>query len=297
MSKLGDKIIKAISNKGKNLEGEMSFFDHLETLRWHLIRSALAIVLFAIFAFIFYNNIFDGIVMAPAHNDFWTYRMMCDFGHWIHGIIPWFKAEDFCVQKIVVNLINTELAGQFTLQINSSIMIGLTLGIPYILFELWKFIKPALHEKERKSARGFVFYSSILFALGVMFGYYVVTPLAVKFLASYTVSAAIQNLFSIDSYISTVTTLTLASGVAFQLPIVVAILANLGILTPKFMRDKRRYAIVIILILAAFITPTPDALTMLVVAMPLLLLYELSIRVAAIAEKRRNKRNADIMVS
>src|SRR5579872_3928938 len=221
MSKLGDKIIKAISNKGKNLEGGMSFFDHLETLRWHLIRSALAIVLFAIFAFIFYNDIFDGIVMAPAHNTFWTYRMMCDFGHWIHGIIPWFKAEDFCVQKIVVNLINTELAGQFTLQINSSIMIGLTLGIPYILFELWKFIKPALHEKERKSARGFVFYSSILFALGVMFGYYVVTPLAVKFLASYTVSAAIQNLFSIDSYISTVTTLTLASGVAFQLPIVV----------------------------------------------------------------------------
>ncbi len=133
--------------------------------------------------------------------------------------------------------------------------------------------------------------------LGVCFGYYVVTPLAVKFLVGYTVSASIVNMFSIDSYVSIVTTLTLASGIAFQLPILVGILANLGILTPKFMRDKRRYAIVIILILAAFITPTPDALTMLVVAMPLLLLYEVSIRVAVVAERRRNKRNADIMVS
>ena len=297
MSKIGDKIIKAISNKGKNLEGEMSFFDHLETLRWHLIRSALAIVLFAIVAFVFYREIFDGIVMAPAHTNFWTYRMMCNIGGFLQSLTSWFDAKSFCVKDIKLNLLNTELAGQFTLQINSSIMIGITLGIPYILFELWKFIKPALHEKERRSASGFVFYSSILFALGVMFGYYVVTPLAVKFLVSYTVSDSIQNLFSIDSYISTVTTLTLASGVAFQLPILVAILSNLGILTPKFMRDKRRYAIVIILILAAFITPTPDALTMLVVAAPLLLLYELSIRVAVIAEKRRNKRNADIMVS
>ena len=298
MSKLGDKIIKAISNKGKNLEGEMSFFDHLETLRWHLIRSALAIVVFAIFAFTYYTEIFDGIVMAPTKKTFFTYRMMCDFGHWIHGLISAIDAEGFCVKNdIKVNLLNTEVAGQFTLQINSAIVIGITLGIPYILWELWKFIKPALHEKERRSASGFVFYSSMLFALGVCFGYYVVTPLAVKFLVGYTVSAAIVNMFSIDSYVSIVTTLTLASGIAFQLPILVGILANLGILTPKFMRDKRRYAIVIILILAAFITPTPDALTMLVVAAPLLLLYEVSIRVAVVAEKRRNKRNADIMVS
>ncbi|MFI5160840.1 MAG: twin-arginine translocase subunit TatC [Sphingobacteriales bacterium] len=296
MSRIGDKIIGAISNKGKNLEGEMSFFDHLETLRWHLIRSALAIVLIAIIAFAFYHEIWDGIVMAPAHPEFWTYRMMGKLGDFLHSVIPWIGAEGFHVGDIKLSLLNTELAGQFTLQINSSIMIGLTLGIPYVLYELWRFIKPALHEKERKSARGFVFYSSLLFALGVMFGYYVVTPLAVKFLAGYKVSDSIQNLFSIDSYVSTVTTLTLASGVAFQLPILVGILANLGILTPKFMRDKRRYAIVLILILAAFITPTPDALTMLVVAAPLLLLYELSIRVAVVAQKRRNRRNADIMV-
>ena len=295
MSKLGDKIINAIRDKGEQNEGEMSFFQHLEALRWHLIRSAFAIVIFAILAFIYYDEIFDGIIMAPTHTSFFTYRMMCNVGHFLQNLTPWFEAKSFCVEKITVNLINTELAGQFTLQINSAMVIGLTLGIPYILFELWKFIRPALHERERKSASGFVFYSSFLFALGVMFGYYVVTPLAIKFLAGYVVSPTITNMFTTDSYISTVTTLTLASGVGFQLPIVVYILANIGILTPKFMRDKRRYAIVIILIIAAIITPTPDALTMVVVAMPLLVLYEVSIKVAAVVAKRRQKRDDELM--
>ena len=297
MSKIGDKIIKAIGDKGKNLEGEMSFFEHLEALRWHLIRAAAVILLFTIFAFAWYDKIFDGIVMAPAHPSFFTYRMMCDFGAFLEHLNSYFVAKNFCVGKINVSLINTELAGQFTLQINSSIMIGLTLGIPYILWEIWRFIRPALHDRERKAASGFVFYSSFLFVLGVLFGYFIVTPLSIRFLASYTVSDTIQNLFSIDSYISTVTTLTLASGVAFQLPIVVYILANIGILTPKFMREKRRYAIIIILILAAFITPTPDALTMLVVAFPLFLLYELSIRVADVVAKKRKKRNEELMES
>jgi len=268
----------------------MSFFEHLEALRWHLIRSAFAIVLFAIFAFAYYTEIFDGIVMAPTKKTFFTYRMMCNFGGWIHGLIPAISAEGFCVTKdIKVNLLNTEVAGQFTLQINSAIVIGITLGIPYILWELWKFVKPALHQKERSSASGFVFYSSALFALGVCFGYYVVTPLAVKFLVGYTVSTSIVNMFSIDSYVSIVTMLTLASGIAFQLPILVYILARIGILTPQFMRRTRRYAVIIILILAAFITPTPDAMTMCVVALPLLLLYEVSILVAAAVQKRKAK--------
>ena len=282
-------------NKGKTLEGEMSFFEHLEALRWHLIRSALAIVVFAIFAFIYYDTIFNGLIMAPTHEDFWTYRQMCAFGHWLHSIISWFAAEDFCVKTVKVNLINTELAGQFTLQFNSAIIIGLTLGVPYILWEVWKFIKPALHEKERKSASGFVFYSSMLFALGVSFGYFVVTPLAVKFFVNYIVSTSITNMISTDSYISTVTTLTLASGLGFQLPILVYILANIGILTPKFMRRTRRYAVVLILIIAALITPTPDALTMCVVAVPLMLLYEISILVAAKVERRKAKKEQALM--
>ncbi len=266
----------------------MSFFEHLEALRWHLIRASLAIVVFAVVAFSNYRFIFDHIIMAPTHTDFWAYRMMCDMGEIFQSLIPaWFSAKDFCVQSIHVNLLNTEMAGQFTLQINSSLMIGLVLGIPYLFWELWRFIKPALHEKERKAASGFVAYASFLFILGVMFGYFIITPLSIRFLAGYEVSAAITNWFDIDSYISSVATLTLATGVVFQLPILVYIVASLGFLTPKLMRSSRRYAIVIILIIAAVVTPTPDALTMTVVAIPLFVLFELSIVVAGVVERRR----------
>ncbi|MGZ3872444.1 MAG: twin-arginine translocase subunit TatC [Mucilaginibacter sp.] len=288
MANIGSKLIKAIKDKGNELEGEMSFFEHLEALRWHLIRAAVAIVIFAVLAFTYYNEIFEDIIMAPTHTSFWAYRMMCDMGEVFQKLLPsMFSAKDFCVESIKVKLINTEMAGQFTLKINSSLMIGLVLGIPYLFWELWRFIKPALHEKERKAASGFVFYASLLFIAGVMFGYYIITPLSIRFLAGYTVSDTIENLFSIDSYISSVSTLTLATGVVFQLPILVYIVASLGFLTPKLMRSSRRYAIVIILIIAAIVTPTPDALTMTVVAVPLLFLYELSIIVAGVVERRR----------
>jgi len=285
MSKTSDKIIKAIKDKGQNLEGEMSFFDHLEALRWHLIRSALAIVVFTILAFSFFSWIYNNIIMAPSKESFWTFRMMCDLGKILH--------RDMCPGKININLINTEMAGQFTLQIDSSLMIGLVLGIPYLLYEIWLFVKPALHEKEKKAASGFVFYASILFMCGVLFGYFVITPVSLNFLAGYTVSTSIQNLFSIDSYISSVSTLTIATGLVFELPILVYILANLGILTPKFMKESRRYAIVVILIVAAVVTPTPDMLTMTVVAIPLFLLYELSIGVAGAVQRRKKKREEE----
>jgi len=291
MANIGSKLIKAIKDKGNTLEGEMSFFEHLEALRWHLIRAALAVVIFAIAAYAYYDEIFEHVIMAPTHTSFWAYRMMCDMGEVFQGILPsLFDAKDFCVNSIHVNLINTEMAGQFTLKINSSLMIGLVLGIPYLFWELWRFIKPALHEKERKAATGFVFYASLLFILGVLFGYFIITPLSIRFLAGFIVSTSIQNLFDIDSYISSVSTLTLATGVVFQLPILVYIVSSLGFLTPKLMRSSRRYAIVIILIIAAVVTPTPDALTMTVVAIPLLFLYELSIFVAASVEKRRQKK-------
>ena len=271
------------------MESEMSFFGHLEALRWHLIRAAAFILVFAILAFVYFDDIFYSVIMAPTRDDFWTYRMMCSMGVHLHNLTSYFDAASFCVKNGKFKLINTELAGQFNLQLNSSIMIGLILGIPYLLFEIWRFIRPALHEKERRAASGFVFYSSFLFALGVMFGYYVITPLSVRFFASYTVSNSIENLFSTDSFISSETMLTLLAGLVFQLPIVVYILASLGILTPKFMRDKRRYAIIVVLILAAIITPSPDALTMMVVAMPLYVLYELSIWVAAFVQRRQNR--------
>ncbi|MDB5286832.1 MAG: preprotein translocase subunit TatC [Mucilaginibacter sp.] len=275
-----NKLIKAIKEKGQTMEAEMSFFDHLEALRWHLVRSAVAIVVFTAAAFYFYDFIFGTIIMGPSKPSFWTYRMLCNLGEWLHR-------DGFCINKINISLLNTDMAGQFTLQINSSLLIGITAGFPYLLWELWRFIKPALHEKERKAASGFVIYATFLFILGVMFGYYVITPESINFLSNYTVSSQIQNLFSVDSYMSSVATLTLATGVVFELPIVVYVLSSLGILNAKFMRETRRYAVVAILIIAAVVTPTPDMLTMTIVSIPLFILYEVGILVAAVVDKRR----------
>jgi sec-independent protein translocase protein TatC len=278
-----NKLIKAIKEKGQTMEAEMSFFDHLEALRWHLVRAAIAICIFTAGAFYFYDFIFDTVIMGPSKPSFWTYRMLCKLGDYLHR-------DGFCINKINISLLNTEMAGQFTLQINSALLIGITLGFPYLLWELWRFIRPALHEKERKAASGFVIYATFLFLIGVMFGYYVITPESINFLAGYTVSASIENKFSIDSYLSSVATLTLATGIVFELPILVYVLSSLGILTVKFMRDTRRYAVVVILIIAAVVTPTPDMMTMTVVSIPLFILYEVGILVAAVVEKRKKAR-------
>jgi len=278
-----NKLIKAIKEKGQTMEAEMSFFDHLEALRWHLVRAAIAIVIFTAGAFYFYDFIFDTIIMGPAKPSFWTYRMLCKLGDYLHR-------DGFCITKIPIKLMNSDMAGQFTLQINSALLIGITLGFPYLLWELWRFIRPALHEKERKAASGFVIYATFLFILGVMFGYYVITPESINFLAGYTVSSSITNWFSIDSYLSSVATLTLATGIVFELPILVYVLSSLGILTVKFMRETRRYAVVVILIVAAVVTPTPDMMTMTVVSIPLFILYEVGILVAAVVEKRKKAR-------
>ena len=277
-------IIKSVKERGKSVEAEMSFFDHLDVLRKHLIRSSLAIVVLTGVAFAYYDFIFDTIIMGPKKYTFWTYRMMCIIGDKFN------LGPDFCVSKdIPFNIINTEMAGQFTLQMNSSLLIGVVLGAPYLLFELWLFIKPALHDTERKSATGFTGYAVLLFMLGILFGYYVITPLSINFLANYTVSSIIQNQITIDSYLSSVATLTLGSGFVFELPIIIFILSKFGIITPKIMRNSRRYATVIILIIAAVVTPTPDILTMLTVSFPLFLLYELSIVVSGRVEKGKKK--------
>lgn len=280
-------LIQTIKDKGKTIDAEMSFFDHLEVLRWHLIRSAVAIVVFTTLAFAYYDWIFDTVIMGPKKPSFWTYRMMCDIGE------RFALGPDFCITSIPFKLINTELAGQFTLQLNSSLLIGLVAGVPYMLYEIWKFVKPGLTEVESKSASGFVFYASLLFATGVLFGYYIIAPLSVNFLANYNVSSEIDNTITIDSYLSSVATLTLGAGITFELPILVFILSKMGIMTPAFMRASRRYAIVIILIIAAVVTPTPDILTMLTVSFPLFLLYELSIGISARVERKRRKAELD----
>ncbi|MEE1884767.1 twin-arginine translocase subunit TatC [Pedobacter flavus] len=273
------------TQKRTTLEAEMSFFDHIDVLRKHLLRSLLVLIVFTVAALFFSEFIYEEIIMGPKHADFWTYRMMCLMVETWPNII----SSDFCVTKIPGEIINTQMAGQFTLQINSSIICGILFTIPYFLFEMWLFIKPALKINEKKSAQGFVFFSSALFFIGVLFGYYVISPLSINFLANFTVSPDIKNTFTIDSYLSTVATLTLGSGVIFQLPIVIYILSKLGIMTPKFMRSSRRYSTVLILIIAAVVTPTADVLTMLVVAAPLFLLYEISIYISAYIENKKNK--------
>ncbi|MCY4778124.1 twin-arginine translocase subunit TatC [Sphingobacterium sp. UT-1RO-CII-1] len=281
MSKSND-LIKAIKNKGKSLEAEMSFFDHLEVLRWHIIRSVIAIVIFAMLSFTFYDFVFNDIIMGPKNLDFWTYRMMCKVGDLL-------SLPGFCVDRIPFNIINTELAGQFMLKINSCLLMSLALGFPYLMFEIWLFVKPALTDIEKKSARGFVLYASILFAIGALFGYYVVVPLSVNFLANVSLSEEITNQITIDSYLSTIATLTLGCGIVFLLPILIFILSKLGLMTPAFMKASRRYAIVIILIIAAIITPTADVITLLTVSAPMFLLYELSIMVSANVHRKKEE--------
>ncbi|WP_353125527.1 twin-arginine translocase subunit TatC [Parapedobacter pyrenivorans] len=287
MGKLsGKKLIETIKNKGKSLEAEMSFFDHLEVLRWHLIRSAIAVAVFMVVAFSFYDFIFDTIIMGPKDANFWTYRMMCKIADWVN-------APDFCVTEVPGTIINTQMAGQFILQINSSLIIAVMMGVPYLLYEVWLFVKPALNDLERKSASGFVFYASLLFALGVLFGYFIVVPLAMNFLANYSISTDISNTITIDNYLSFVATLTLGCGIVFELPMIIYILSKLGIMTPQFMRKSRQYAVVVILLIAAIITPTPDIITMLTVSFPMFLLYELSIIVASRVHRKRMKTDLD----
>lgn len=276
-------LFDSLKRKGKNLEAEMSFFQHLEVLRWHLIRSCIAIVVFTGVAFSYYDFLFDTIILGPKNPSFWTYRMMCKLADKFN------LGDGYCIRDIHFNIINTDMAGQFTLQINSSLLAGVVLGFPYLLYELWRFIKPGLTDKERTSASGFVFYATLLFVLGILFGYFIIAPLSITFLANYTVSSIIQNQITIDSYLSSVATLTLGTGVVFELPILIFILSKLGIMTPRFMRSSRRYAMVIILIVAAVITPTPDILTMMTVAFPLFILYEISIVISARVERKREK--------
>ncbi|SEJ10993.1 sec-independent protein translocase protein TatC [Dyadobacter koreensis] len=259
---------------------EMSFIGHLEELRWHVIRAVGSILVFAIVAYIYIKEIYRYVILAPAKPDFWTYKMMCKLSEVVGYDDLCIKALDFKIQSIGVG-------DQFTMGLTSSIIVGLIFAFPYAFWEIWRFIKPGLKASERRSARGAVFYVTILFFSGVFFGYFVVTPLAINFLANYKLDESIANEFNISSYISTVATLTLACGIAFQLPIVVFVLSRVGVLTPGFMREYRKHAMIVILIVAAIITPSPDIYSQILVAIPLLMLYEISIFVSAKIEREK----------
>jgi sec-independent protein translocase protein TatC len=260
---------------------EMSFFDHLEELRWHIIRSIISILVFTIAAWIYQKEIFGGIIMAPTKATFWTNQMLCKLAV-MTGI------DGLCFKPAAFILQSREVSGQFMMAFSQSIMVGLMFAFPYFFWEIWRFIKPGLRVKEARAARGAVFWVSLLFFMGVLFGYYVVSPMAINFLASYQLDESIQNQFDINDYISLLSTMTLACGITFQLPMISFVLSQVGILTPTLMRENRRYAIVIILIIAALITPSPDAISQLLVTTPLLGLYEISIWVSARVKKRKD---------
>lgn len=268
-------------------EGEMSFLQHLEVLRWHLVRSISAIFIFAITAFVSKSFIFDTLLLGPKTGDFWTYRMLCraseKFG----------LSDLLCITDIPFELINISMAGQFTTHIVVSIIVGLIAAFPYVIFEIWRFIKPGLHKSERKYATGIVFYTSVLFMIGILFGYYIIAPLSVNFLGGYHVSDMVTNQIDLNSYFSTLATLVLASGIVFELPIFIYFLTKIGVVTPDSLRQYRKHAVVGVLILAAIITP-PDVSSQVLVFFPLMVLYELSIWVSALVLRNEEKANADI---
>jgi sec-independent protein translocase protein TatC len=265
----------------KDPNSEMHFLDHLEALRWHLVRSAIAIVVFAIAAFANKEILFDKIILGAKNPDFLTYRLMCYLGDRF-GI-------DMCIREVPFSLINLNLSGQFTTHIYVAFMAGFVMAFPYFLWELWSFIKPALKPQERRFSTGIVFFTSLLFMSGVAFGYFIISPLSINFLGSYQVSTMVANQISMDSFISTVTTLTLATGIVFELPVVIYFLSRIGIVTPLFLRQYRKHSMVGILILAAFITPSPDISSQILVALPLFLLYEIGIWVSVMVERNKEK--------
>ena len=228
-----------------NQNQEMSFLDHLEIFRWHLIRAAISILFFSVIAFVFKDIVFDLILLGPKNPDFLTYKLLCKISQYL-GL-----QDALCLTESPFVLMNISMSGQFATHIKTSFFAGVIVASPYVFWELWRFVAPALHPGENKMARGIVFFSSFLFLLGVFFGYYVIAPLSINFLGSYQVSAAVANQISLTSFISTVTTVSFANGVIFQLPILVYFLTKIGLLTPDFMRIYRKHAMVLILVLSA----------------------------------------------
>jgi len=266
-------------------EKEMSFLDHLEELRWHLIRSLAAVIVFTIVAFLSARWIFENIVFAPARPDFPTFKALCKLGNLLHY-------EGLCITDIPFQVQSRNMTGQFTMHIMASFILGFMIAFPYVAWEIWRFIKPGLQIKERKYSRGAVAAISILFFFGVMFGFYVIAPWMVYFLANYSISDMVVNEFDITSYVSTVVLLVFGSGLLFQLPVVIYFLTKIGIVTPKFLRTYRKHSIIIILIVAAIVTP-PDPLSQMLISIPLYLLFEISILISSSVAKRKAKEEAE----
>jgi sec-independent protein translocase protein TatC len=273
-----------MSEKSNNT-GEMSFLEHLEELRWHIVRSAVSILVFAVIAFIFSRFIFDYVLLAPKNPEFFTNRMLCRLAEILH-------TPHLCINSAPMKIQNIKMAGQFSADIMISLYTGLILSFPYIIWEFWRFIAPALYENERKYARGSVGWISVLFFIGALFGYYVVVPLTVHFFGGWQVSQEIANQIDLDSYFGTISFIPFATGIIFELPVLMIFLTKVGLITPSFMITYRKHAIIVLMLMAAVITP-PDIFSMTLVVMPLVILYEVSIILCKSTAKKQQQAMAN----
>lgn len=260
---------------------EMGFFEHIDELRKHIIRSAIAILVCAVVVFFNKSLLFDTILFGPMKVDFWTYQQMCKLSYWLTN------SDMYCVREMGFVLSNIDITGQFTQHLFISFVGGFVVSFPFVLWQLWSFIKPALSHKEITYARGFVFFSSMLFFMGILFGYFLLSPLSINFLGSYKVSELVSNEINLESYISFLATITFACGLIFEMPMLVYFLAKIGILSSTLMRKYRRYALIIILILSGILTPSPDMASQIMMALPLYGLFEVSILVAKKVEDNK----------
>lgn len=266
-------------------KAEMSFVDHLEVLRGHLFRSVIAIVVGGIVVAVYNDFFVKKVLMGPTHADFPTYAWMCKVGRYLN------LGEALCMGDVVVQMQNTSVSGQFSMWFTVVLIGGVIIAFPYIFFEFWRFIRPALTEKELGKTRGVIFWVSLLFFAGVAFGYFVIAPYTVNFFANFQLDENIENRWTITSYIDTLIPLILGTGLAFQLPLVMLFLSKIGIVTPDYLRAGRKYAIIIIVVVAGVITP-PDVISQIIVSIPLLLLYEVSILLSARVIKEQEKQDA-----
>ena len=277
------RILNYFFNKrGQSKQAQMAFVDHIEELRWHIIRAILAILIASAYCFFNIEWIFTNIILGPTQNDFISYQYLNKLGTLLH--ISALQLQDMSIQ-----FQNTELSGQFMMSFSVSFMMGLILSFPFVFWELWKFIRPALKASELRYARGIVFWSSLLFFIGVLFAYYIIAPFTINFFANYQLSPQFKNIITITNYYDTMSDLIMGMGLVFELPVIVYFLSRIGILTPKLMRDKRRYAIVIIFFLAVIISP-PDWFSCWLIALPLMLLFEISIGISDRDNKARMKK-------
>lgn len=261
-------------------KAEMSFVDHLEVLRGHLFRSVLAIAVGAIVFIVYDDFIVKKVLMGPTHADFPTYKWLCNFGHAV-GL-----GDKMCMKEIGLKMQSTSVSGQFSMYFTLIFVGGIIVAFPYIFWEFWRFVKPALTKKELSKTRGVIFWVSLLFFSGILFGYFIIAPYTVNFFATFQLDENIENIWTITSYIDTLVPLILGTGLAFQLPLVMFFLAKVGLMSPDFLRRNRKYAIIIILILAGIITP-PDVISQVICTIPLMLLYEISIWLTAKVQKEQ----------